>query len=48
MNIKCTRKEKKWQAKCKIVKSITEINVIEMVKYNKTCLTKKKKISAEM
>ena len=42
MNIKCTRKEKKWQAKCKIVKSITEINVIEIVKYNRTCLTKKK------
>ena len=40
MNIECMRKEKKWQAKCKIAKSITEINVIEMVKYNRTCLTK--------
>ena len=40
LNIECTRKEKKWQARCKIAKSITEINVIEMIKYKRTGLTK--------
>ena len=34
-------KRKKWQARCKIANSISEINVIEMVKYNRACLTKK-------
>ena len=33
------KKEKK-NGRYKIAKSITEINVIEMVKYNRTCLTK--------
>ena len=31
---------RKQNGRCKIAKSITEINVIEMVKYNRTCLTK--------
>ena len=35
------KKKKKWHARCKIAKLITGINVIEMVKYNRTCLTKK-------
>ena len=34
------KKKKKWHARCKIAKLITGINVIEMVKYNRTCLTK--------
>ena len=34
--------KRKKNGRCKIAKSITEINVIEMVKYNRTCLTKKK------
>ena len=33
------KKKKKWHARCKIAKLITGINVIEMVKYNRTCLT---------
>ena len=41
------KKKKKWHARCKIAKLITGINVIEMVKYNRTCLTKKI-FSAEM
>ena len=32
--------KRKKNGRCKIAKSITEINVIEMVKYNRTCLTK--------
>ena len=42
------KKKKKWHATCKIAKLITGINVIEMVKYNRTCLTKKEFFSAEM
>ena len=42
------KENKKKNDGYKIANSITETNVIEMVKYNRTCLTKKEFFSPEM